>query len=167
MNTLFKSWIAGSITTSLMAGMLALSHASFALAFPQPTAIAQSASLSGSWKLVNMTAENSPMPMLPVGEKVPIADFANGKISGSGGCNRFIGSYETKARTINVSPLGSTFMACDEAVMTQELRFLTALQGAQRYEVDQGQLTIFYENERGAGVLRFASQNNEPVQGLW
>lgn len=77
-----------------------------------------------------------------------------------------MGSYE-KAQTPTVSPLASTFMACDKPLMTQELSFLTALQGAQRYEVDQGQLTVFYENERGKGVLRFVSQNVEPVRALW
>lgn len=114
-----------------------------------------------------MTVENSPMPMLPLQEKAPIADFSDGRVSGSGGCNQFTGSYETKEGTLTVSPLASTFKACEESLMTQEQRFLTAMQDAKRYEVDQGQLTVFYENDQGSGVLRFVSQNNEPVRALW
>lgn len=157
MSTLLRQSITDCIVISIT-GTIAVFGAS--------SAIAQTP-LSGSWKLVNMTAANSPTPMLPVSEKVPIAEFTDGNISGSGGCNRFMGSYETKAGTLTISPLASTFMACEEPIMAQELKYLTALQGAQRYEVEPGRLTIFYENEQGAGVLRFVSQNVEPVRALW
>ncbi|BAU10933.1 hypothetical protein LEP3755_14250 [Leptolyngbya sp. NIES-3755] len=124
-------------------------------------------SLSGSWQLANMTAGNSPMPMLPAGDIPLSAEFSDGQIFGSGGCNRFIGGYEAKSGTVKISTLASTFMACEEPIMSQETRFLTALQGAERYEVDQGQLTIFYKTEQGEGVLRFVSQGSQPVPAMW
>lgn len=48
--------------------------------------------------------------------------------------------------------------------MNQEFKFLKALQGAQRYEVNDDGLQIFYTTEEGSGVLRFVSQ---AITGLW
>lgn len=159
MKRMLEHWIAGGIISAI-----ALFGANSAIA--NPTAMAP---LSGSWKLANMTMADSPMPMLPAGDIPLSAEFADGQIFGSGGCNRFIGGYETKsaAGAITISTLASTFMACEEPIMTQETRFLTALQGAERYEVDQGQLTIFYKTEQGKGVLRFVSQDVQPVPAMW
>ena len=125
--------------------------------------MAQAPTIEGSWKLANMTAGSSPMPMLPV-SPVPTVEFANGKISGSGGCNRFMGSFKTDGSKMSVSPLASTFKACEEGVMQQEMRFLQGLQGAERYEVNDDGLQIYYKTKEGTGVLRFTSQ---AVRALW
>ncbi len=76
------------------------------------------------------------------------------RISGSGGCNRYFGSYTLTNDQINISPLGSTRMACEPAHMEQEDRFFQALSAAERYEMSNGELLIIY----AGGTLRF-SQN--------
>jgi heat shock protein HslJ len=45
-----------------------------------------------------------------------------GKIAGNGSCNRFFGPAEISGSAIKLGPLGSTRMACPEAVMNQERR---------------------------------------------
>lgn len=130
-----------------------------------PQIMAQASALSGSWRLLNMTEADLPTPMLPPAGSEPTVEFADGRIFGSGGCNRFNGGYEVNGNQLSIGPLASTFMACEEPIMTQETKYLTALQGAQRYEVNEpGQLTIFYETEQGSGVMRFAA---ESVRGMW
>ncbi|XPM57975.2 MAG: META domain-containing protein [Leptolyngbya sp. IPPAS B-1204] len=125
--------------------------------------MAQSTALAGNWRLANMTEDPTPTPMVPAGELT--VEFAGDRISGSGGCNRFTGSFNTEGNQLQVSPLASTFKACEQSIMDQETRYLTALQGAQRYELDdQGQLTIFYQTEQTSGVLRFT---NQTVRGMW
>lgn len=127
--------------------------------------VAQSPSIQGSWRLVNMTESALPTPMVPDQTTALTADFSDGRIWGSGGCNRFMGDYQIEGEQLNIGPLASTFMACESTIMDQETRYLKALQGAQRYEVDnQDQLAIFYQTEETSGVLRFAAQN---VRGLW
>jgi heat shock protein HslJ len=126
--------------------------------------MAQASSLTGSWRLANMTAPGSPMPMLPAAETGLTADFANGRISGSGGCNRFNGSYKTKGKQLSIGPLASTFKACEEGISRQESLYFKALEAAQRYEVNAQGLQIFYKTAEGTGVLRFTAQN---VRGLW
>lgn len=125
--------------------------------------MAQASSLSGNWRLANMTSGDLPTPMLPVGELT--VEFSGDRIGGSGGCNRFMGGYKVQGDELSIGPLASTFKACEQAIMTQETQYLAALQAAQRYEIDeQGHLTIFYQTEQGAGVLRYTAQT---VRGLW
>ncbi|MBE9013905.1 META domain-containing protein [Pseudanabaenaceae cyanobacterium LEGE 13415] len=125
--------------------------------------MAQSPSLSGSWRLTSMAETALPTPMVPSGELT--VDFAGDRISGSGGCNRFTGGYEAKGEQLIIGTLGSTRKACESGKMDQEMRYLMALQGAQRYEINsRGELSIFYETEQNSGVLRFTSS---AVRGLW
>jgi len=56
-------------------------------------------------------------------------DFGfSGQVTGHGGCNRFFGSYELEHGSLQVSPLGSTRMACPEPAMSFEISFMEALQ---------------------------------------
>jgi heat shock protein HslJ len=57
-----------------------------------------------------------------------------GKVSGNGSCNRFFGSAKIDGNAIKFGPLGATRMACPEAVMNQETKYLSALQAADRFE---------------------------------
>jgi heat shock protein HslJ len=57
-----------------------------------------------------------------------------GKVSGKGSCNRFFGAAEIAGDAIKLGPLGTTRMACPEAVMNQETKYLNALQAAERFE---------------------------------
>lgn len=157
-----------SLTAFVAAGAIGLTLINPAIAqYPAvttpPLQMAQSSSLTGNWRLANMTLPGSPMPMLPSTDLT--ADFANGRVSGSGGCNRFNGSYKTTGnQQLSIGPLATTYKACEEGVMTQEANYLKALQAAQRYEVNQDGLQIFYTTDQGSGVLRFVSQD---VRGLW
>lgn len=129
----------------------------------KPLQMAQSPTpIAGSWRLANMTEGGLPTPMVPVSDLT--ADFAEGRISGSGGCNRFNGGFTAKGDQLNIGPLASTFKACPEPIMQQEATYLKALQGAQRYEMNDDGLQIFYQSDRGSGVLRFTAQT---VRGLW
>jgi putative lipoprotein len=66
-----------------------------------------------------------------------------GKVAGKGSCNRFFGSVEISSASISFGPLGSTRMACVEAVMSQEAKYLEALQGAERFRIDGTTLLIY------------------------
>ena len=52
---------------------------------------------------------------------------ADGKVAGTGGCNRFFGSYEQKGEALTFSPLGSTRMACPPDMMRREQAFFEML----------------------------------------
>jgi heat shock protein HslJ len=70
--------------------------------------------------------------------------FAEGRVSGRGGCNLYSGTVEYGKGAIKIGPLISTKMACVEGgLMQQESAYLSTLQGAERYAVGtDGKLTI-------------------------
>lgn len=65
------------------------------------------------------------------------------KVSGNGSCNRFFGSVKIEGDLIKLGPLGSTRMACPEAVMNQETKYLNALQAAERFERKDPYLLLY------------------------
>lgn len=69
----------------------------------------------------------------------------DGKVSGSGSCNRFFGSAEISGQSIKLGPLGSTRMSCVEAVMNQEAKYLGALQHAERFTLEGPILLIYHK----------------------
>jgi heat shock protein HslJ len=66
-----------------------------------------------------------------------------GKVAGKASCNRFFGTVHIQGDQIKFGPLGSTRMACPEAVMKQEKRYLDALQAAERVEWKYLSLLIY------------------------
>jgi heat shock protein HslJ len=74
---------------------------------------------------------------------------ADGRVHGRGGCNRYFGSSTIDGARLALGQLGSTRMACPEALMDQETRFFQALQGAERWTIDADGLLLIYS--AGAG----------------
>jgi hypothetical protein len=76
------------------------------------------------------------------------AEFADGQVSGSAGCNTYQGTYRsTRAagrNTIEIGPLATTRMMCDEPLMDQESLYLAALEAATEYTIEGFALTIEY-----------------------
>jgi heat shock protein HslJ len=66
-----------------------------------------------------------------------------GKVAGNGSCNRFFATAEIHGDAVKLGALGSTRMACPEAVMNQESKYLEALQGAERFEWKDPYLLIY------------------------
>jgi len=100
------------------------------------------------WNLVELNGY-APLPdtSLTIG-------FEDGGVGGSSGCNSYGGTYQSEERSIVISGLVSTLMACVEPVNSQEMEFLRALSEAASYEMVGGSLTL--KNAQGATSLVFA-----------
>lgn len=84
-------------------------------------------SLDGtSWSVI-MIEQIPVLPDIPTELR-----FADGKVSGSGGCNRFFGSYTLTGGNVNFGPIAGTKMACGEKQMAQEAKLLSVLNGKVR-----------------------------------
>ena len=84
-----------------------------------------------------------------------------GKIAGFGSCNRFFGPVEIHGDAMKIGPLGSTRMACPEAVMSQETKYLAALQAAERFEWTEPYLLIHCKGPENP--LRFTRMPAKPA----
>lgn len=112
--------------------------------------------VEGRWDLVSYGPAGSEATVLT--DSPIFIDFtSDGKISGSGGCNRYFGGWgilEGTKDTIRIWRTGSTKMACPGPIMTQEHRFLEELSRASRYATEGKELRLYYDE--GRGVLRFS-----------
>ena len=92
-----------------------------------------------SWKLEDLGGT----PALP-GVEVTLEFPEAGKTSGRASCNRFMGTVETSGSSIRFGPLAATKMACiDDAANAQEIRYLDALQKAERFAFEGSALLIY------------------------
>jgi heat shock protein HslJ len=80
-----------------------------------------------------------------VGSGITLEFGSGSSVSGSGGCNRYTGSYTLNGSAISFGAVASTRMMCmDESVMARERAFFNALSAATRIETDGEQLTLTY-----------------------
>ena len=120
--------------------------------------------LTGSaWTLISFETYTGVIPAVkeaPATLAFSTAGIQAGRLSGSGGCNRFAGSYTMIGERLRLGPLAVTRMMCDPIRMDQEDRFLHALSTVERCTLSQGELHIVYTG----GTLRFAPASS-PAEG--
>lgn len=114
-----------------------------------------------NWTLVEI---NYDTPALPDAEIT--MSFADGKISGFGGCNDFHSRFilgQDNPLVMTTSPVIATQRACPEPALDQETAFFTALDGVAQWGYEFGQLALYYPDaESGAyGRLLFAPASAE------
>ncbi|RPJ38276.1 MAG: META domain-containing protein, partial [Chloroflexi bacterium] len=113
-------------------------------------------SLTGKvWELSQLNGK----PLAP-GTSISALFAAGGKVGGSAGCNQYSGTYSTAGNTITFSsPMASTMMMCEQAVMDQEAAYLNALAGAKTYSVQGDQLTLTGADKTALAVYKAGSQD--------
>lgn len=101
-----------------------------------------------SWQAVQL----GPRPTVP--DVVSTAEFRDGRISGSGGCNSYGGVYEAGETEIEITELGGTEMACDDLVMEQERAFFDALPAATSYRIVTDRLELLEDDDLLVAFVR-------------
>lgn len=94
---------------------------------------AQADDLAGTaWQVGGYNNGRQAVVGVTTGSALSLAFDANGRLSGSGGCNRFTGSYRADGKSLSIGPLAATRKACaqPEGVMQQEAAYLRALESA-------------------------------------
>lgn len=111
------------------------------------------AALDGTaWTLVSYGEYGQPSSVLPNTSITITFDAAESRIAGLAGCNNYFASFTEEAgRALSLGPVGSTMMACPEEIMSQELAFLTALQGTRTFRFFNGGLMLMGDG----GLLTF------------
>jgi heat shock protein HslJ/uncharacterized lipoprotein YbaY len=88
----------------------------------------------------------------PVPDEVAVSIhfLEDDRVAGSSGCNRFMGGYALTGEGLSFGQIAGTMMACPEAQMQIEQRFLGLLQAVNRFEITpDGELRLITtDNER-------------------
>ncbi len=82
----------------------------------------------------------------------------DGKVSGSGGCNRIMGRAEIAGPAIKFGPIATTYMLCVPAAMDQEGKFIAALGAARAWRIDAPRGKLILLDADGKPVLVLARQ---------
>ncbi|MDV8076274.1 META domain-containing protein [Rhodococcus sp. IEGM 1370] len=94
----------------------------------------------------------APDSYTPVAGTTVRLEFVDDRISAEAGCNRLFGTVDTSQGRITIDSLGSTRMACPEALMEQD-RWLSAfLTSTPRWSRDDGTMAL----DNGNGRIVFA-----------
>jgi heat shock protein HslJ len=107
-----------------------------------------------SWILDSLVLEGETIELDPQVDSTFRYD-EGGKVTGSGGCNRFNGSVTRDAATgtISFSPLATTKMACEGMADVQETAYLNALAKVEVVKLHGHGLTL--ASQDGSTVLGF------------
>jgi copper homeostasis protein (lipoprotein) len=82
-------------------------------------------------------------------ERAPflLLDLEESSVTGSGGCNRLVGSFALAEDELRFGALATTRMACSEAVMEREQDFLAALARVTAYGLEEDSLALLAGDE--------------------
>lgn len=69
--------------------------------------------------------------------------FEDGRVSGTGGCNRLTGGYTTDGDALSFSEIASPKKLCEPAVMDQEAAIIAALGSAASSSIEGSTLSLF------------------------
>lgn len=126
-----------------------------------PSSTPQTPPLDGtSWILSSLPGRTL------VGEEKVTAQFSDGRVFGSDGCNRYSTSVFIDGSSIIVGPRGpSTMMACPPEVMEQADAFMAAMFGSMTYRAIDGRLELVGSD--GAVRATFAAQSTALAGTTW
>ncbi len=101
------------------------------------------ASLEGAtWICTACATGAGTMDALIAGSEITAVFGHDGRVSGSGGVNRYHGGYKVSGADLDIGPLATTLMAGPEDLMQQEMRYLQLLERATCWRIEGSRLTL-------------------------
>jgi putative lipoprotein len=104
---------------------------------------------TGRWRAEAVRNRGIPPDFEAVLEIAP-----DGKVTGSGGCNRISGMVTVDGAHMSFGPIVSTKMACAPAITDHESNFLSALADTRLWRFDETRDKLILVDARGVTVLR-------------
>ncbi|HKJ56117.1 MAG TPA: META domain-containing protein [Nitriliruptoraceae bacterium] len=100
------------------------------------------------WVLVELNGDE------PLADVVVDLMITEDQLSGSGGCNRYMGGIDVDDPSLTIEPeIATTMMACPDEIMAQENAYLAALNTVTDYSASDEELQLM--DADGTVVARF------------
>lgn len=115
------------------------------------------------WRLASVARTDGQPHAVPNSVEAT-ATFANGSVSGSGGCNRYTASYTVDAGKLTIGLAASTMMACPEPQTAVEQPFMAALAATRAYQIEDGQLSLL--DAGGQKIATFKAWQPVALKGI-
>lgn len=122
------------------------------------------AALEGAtWRLTQVVHADGQLHAVPDSVEAT-ATFAEGAVSGSGGCNRYTAGYTVDGGKLTIGSAAATMMACPEPQTAVEQPFLAALAVVTTYRIEDGQL--IWLDAGGQKIATFKAQRPVALKGV-
>jgi heat shock protein HslJ len=129
-------------------------------ATPAPSASAAASASAGaleldgtSWLLTDYISPDGAVFTVPAAV-TPLLAFEGGNLTGNAGCNTFSSTYTVTGDVIEIGPIMSTKMACEEPMSSVEAAYLAALEAVDKVAIlDDGKLQLW--DDGGKTTLAF------------
>jgi uncharacterized lipoprotein YbaY len=105
----------------------------------------QTMELAGtSWTATGVNNGQGAVVTLLAGTEITANFGADGKLTGSAGCNNYSAAYQTAGNTLTIGPAAATRKLCSqpEGLMEQETRYLAALGAVATYQLRGNKLEL-------------------------
>ena len=127
---------------------------------PSPSASAAASASAGaleldgtSWLLTDYISPDGAVFTVPAAV-TPLLAFEGGNLTGNAGCNTFSSTYTVTGDAIEIGPIMSTKMACEEPMASVEGAYLAALESVDKVAIlDDGKLQLW--DDGGKTTLAF------------
>ena len=130
------------------------------------TFAAQSNELGGtSWIVTGYNNGKQAVVSVALGTEITANFGADGKLTGSAGCNNYTAGYQTDGNKIAIGPAATTRMACEQAVMDQETHYLAALATAATYRIDGNRMELRTADGAMAATFEKAAAGSAALPG--
>jgi len=116
-----------------------------------------------TWRLTQVAHAGGQLHAVPDSIEAT-ATFAEGAVSGSGGCNRYTASYVAEGGKLTIGSAAATMMACPEPQTSIEQPFLAALAVVTTYRIEDGQL--IWLDAGGQKIATFKAQPPVALKGI-
>jgi heat shock protein HslJ len=129
-------------------------------ATPAPSSPAAASASAGaleldgtSWLLTDYISPDGAVFTVPAAV-TPLLAFEGGNLTGNAGCNTFSSTYTVTGDAIEIGPIMSTKMACEEPMASVEGAYLAALESIDKVAIlDDGKLQLW--DDGGKTTLAF------------
>lgn len=139
---------------------LTLALAGCAMTPSSPEASAPPSLPGTTWSATTLARDSGALAALVPGSKITLAFGADGRASGSAGCNRYFASYQAEGSKLTLKSGGSTRMMCGgDGVMAQEQAYLRALDTVATMRIEADRLEL--RTAAGAPVAAFRRERAE------
>lgn len=137
----FMAALAGTRSYRIDGGRLHLLSADGAV---RAALVAQSQSLAGTnWRVIAINNGRGGVASVVTGSTVSLAFTADGRASGTAGCNRFTAGYQAQGARVRITTPASTRMMCPgQELMEQEQAFLKALESVSTMRIEADRLEL-------------------------
>ncbi|WPL17164.1 heat-inducible protein [Thiorhodovibrio winogradskyi] len=88
--------------------------------------------------------------------------FADGRVAGSAGCNRFHGDFAVDGNRLTMGPFVTTRKLCEDATMVQERAFLAALAAVATWNIERGMLDL-HQADGARALTASAAGHQSPI----